>query len=226
MKKIAIMLFGPPGSGKGTQANLLASKFNLIHFDSGKFLESVVHDQVRQKEAIIRRERELFDAGKLNSPSFVFREIAHRAEKFAESDLGIVFSGSPRTMHEAEKLVPLLERWYGKKKIFVFELRLPPQGTLERNSKRMVCSTCGYTLLTKYYPTAHVKYCPICGGSFYRRTLDNAKVIAVRLKEYRERTEPIFDFLKKRHYHVWPIDAREAPYKVFSKLEVFLKKAA
>ena len=109
MKKIAIMLFGPPGSGKGTQANLLASKFNLIHFDSGKFLESVVHDQVRQKEAIIRRERELFDAGKLNSPSFVFREIAHRAEKFAESDLGIVFSGSPRTMHEAEKLVPLLK---------------------------------------------------------------------------------------------------------------------
>lgn len=225
MKKIAIMLYGAPGSGKGTQANLLANKFGLVHFDSGKFLESVVYDPARQKEAAIRAERKLFDEGKLMTPSFVFREIAHRVERFAKTGLGIVFSGSPRTMYEAENLVPMLERWYGKKNIFVFELRLPSGGSVERNGKRMVCSTCGYTLLTKYYPSAHPKYCPVCAGSFYKRVFDNAKVIAVRLKEYRERTTPIFDFLKKWHYRVRSIDARPAPYKIFLKLNDYLKKS-
>jgi len=225
MRKIAIMLFGAPGTGKGTQANLLANKLGIIHFDSGKFLESVVHDPARQKEAVIRRERKLFDTGKLLTPSFVFREVARGSERFAKAGLGMVFSGSPRTMYEAEKLVPMLERWYGKKNIFVFELGLPSAGSLARNGKRMVCSVCGYTLLTKYYPTAHPKYCPVCAGSFYKRTLDNAKVIAVRLKEYRERTKPIFDFLKKRRYRVRLIDARPAPYKIFLKLNDYFKNS-
>lgn len=223
MHKIAIILYGAPGSGKGTQANLLANKHSLVHFDTGKFLESIVHDPTRQKEAIIRRERKLFDTGKLNSPSFVFREVARKVELLAKANLSVVFSGSPRTMYEAENLVPLLERWYGKKYIFVFMLRLPSTGSFTRNSKRMVCSTCGYTLLTQYYPSTRPKYCPVCAGSFYKRTLDNAEVIPVRLKEYRERTEPIFNFFKKRHYHIRSIDARPAPYRVFSKLDGYLK---
>jgi adenylate kinase len=225
MKKNAIIIYGPPGSGKGTQANLLADKFNLTHFNTGKIMDRTVHDPARQKEAIIRRERKLFDGGKLMTPSFVFREVAKETKCIAKAGLGVVFSGSPRTMYEAEGLFPILEHWYGKKNIFIFELRLLPEESIKRNSKRMWCSVCGYTLLAHYYPSAHPKYCPVCAGPFYKRTDDNTGIIEVRLKEYHERTEPILGFLKKRGYHVRFIDARPAPYKIFLKLDDCLKNS-
>ncbi|MEK9180073.1 MAG: nucleoside monophosphate kinase [Patescibacteria group bacterium] len=230
MRKIVIILYGPPGSGKGTQANLLAQKMGLIHFDTGKYLESVVHDPRRQKEAFIRRERKMFDEGILLTPSFVLREVSEAATKIAKAGLGMVFSGSPRTIYEAEGLVPILERLYGKNNIFVFELKLPAKGSIKRNSARLVCRECGYGLLTAYYPKVHhvrygklshvvkAKYCPVCGGRLYRRTLDKPEVIKVRLHEYENRTKPIFDILRKRRYVLEPINASLAPYKVLGKI--------
>jgi adenylate kinase len=225
MKKIVVILYGPPGSGKGTQANLLASKLDIVHFDTGKFLESVVHDPARQKEKIIKRERKLFDGGILMTPSFVLKEVVKAVKKIRVADWGLVFSGSPRTIYEAEGLMPVLERLYDKKNIFVFALKMPADFSVRRNGNRLVCSVCGYTLLAQYYPKVKARYCPVCGGPFYRRTLDNAKTIKVRLKEYTNRTEPIFGVLKKRGYMVREIDAKPAPYKVFAKIRLFLRRA-
>ncbi|MBI4087596.1 MAG: nucleoside monophosphate kinase [Candidatus Liptonbacteria bacterium] len=218
MRKIAIVLYGPPGSGKGTQANLLADKLGITHFDTGKFLEAVVHDPKRQREKVIKRERKNFDTGILVTPSFTLREVARETIRIGKCGLGIIFSGSPRTVYEASGLYPLFEKLYGKKNIYVFELKLSPEGSIERNSSRLVCSVCGYTLLTAYYPSKKPRYCPVCAGSFYRRTLDKPEVIKVRLKQYRDRTEPIFDLIKKHGYKVHQIDARPAPHKVLKKL--------
>jgi adenylate kinase len=224
MKKIAVILYGPPGSGKGTQANLLANKLNLIHFDTGKFVESVVHDPARQKEKIIRRERKLFDTGILMTPSFVLREVVKGARRIRKADWGIIFSGSPRTVHEAEGFYPVLEKLYGKRNIFIFELQAPPDYSMKRNSARLECKHCGYNLLTAFYPTKKAKFCPICGGPFYRRSLDKPEIIKVRLEEYKTRTLPVIDFAKKRGYRVFPIDARPAPYKVLERISRRLKK--
>ncbi len=224
MKKIVIILYGPPGSGKGTQANLLASKLNLIHFDTGKFLESVVHDPARQNEKIIRRERKLFDTGILMTPSFVLHEVERDARRIRKADWGIIFSGSPRTLYEAKGLYPVLEKLYGKKNIFVFELQAPLDYSMKRNSARMECKHCGYNLLTAFYPTKKAKYCPICGGPFYRRSLDKPGIIKVRLEEYRTRTLPVINFAKKRGYRVIALDARPAPYKVLKHILKYLKK--
>src|SRR5258708_22322195 len=113
MRKIVVILYGPPGAGKGTQANLLADKLDLIHFDTGKFLESIVHNPKRQKEKLVRRERALFDGGMLMTPSFVTGEVKREAKHIAAADWGLIFSGSPRTMYEAERLYPEFEKLYG-----------------------------------------------------------------------------------------------------------------
>jgi adenylate kinase len=223
MKKIVIILYGPPGSGKGTQANLLAQKLNLIHFDTGRLLESILHDPARQKEATIKHMRELFDTGILVTPSFVLREVAKDVRRIRKADWGIVFSGSPRTLYEAKGLYPVLEKLYGKKNVFIVELLAPPSSSIRRNSARLICKECGYIVLTAFYPAKKTGHCPICGGTFYSRSLDKPEIIKVRLEEYKKRTFPIIDFVKKRGYKVFAVDARPAPYKVLEKILKDLK---
>ena len=218
MRKIAVIIYGPPGSGKGTQANLLADKLNAIHFDTGKFLEAVVHDPARQKEPLIKRERKLYDGGILMTPSFVFREVSREAKRIAKADWGIIFSGSPRTVYEAKNFMPILEKLYGRKQIFLFVLKLPPRISIERNSHRLVCAFCGAPLLTAYYPSRRAAQCPVCGGRFRRRVDDNPATIKIRLEEYKNRTEPVFEIARKLGYRIHEIDARPAPYKVFRKI--------
>ena len=224
MRKIAVILYGPPGAGKGTQANLLAHKLDIVHFDTGRFLEGIVHDPKRQHAKIVRKERKLFDGGQLMTPSFVTGEVIREAERMAHADEGLVFSGSPRTMYEAEREYPILEKLYGKKNIYIFVLEVPEGHSMKRNSARMVCESCGYLLLTAFYPAKNAKHCPVCGGKFYKRSLDNPKVIKVRLKEYEERTLPILQFLKKKKYHVTHLDARPAPYKVMERIYAHIEE--
>lgn len=225
MRKIVVVLYGPPGAGKGTQANLLAHELDLIHLDTGRFLEAINYDPKRRNEAIVKRERKLFETGKLMTPSFVTREIMKEVRRLADADWGIILSGSPRTMYEAEKEYPEFEKLYGKKNIFIFVIEVPAAHSMKRNSARMVCSACGYLLLTAFYPKGKAKHCPVCGGPFYKRSLDNPRVIKVRLREYAERTLPILAFAKKHGYRVVRVDGRPAPYKVMKQIYAHIEKA-
>lgn len=218
MRKIAIILYGPPGSGKGTQANLLANMLDLVHIDTGRLVEATVHDPKLQKDPVIRRERKMFDGGILCTPSWVLGIVKKRATELARAGLGVVFSASPRTLYEAERLIPILEREYGKKNLFIFNLQVDPGHSITRNSKRLLCRVCKTPLLTAYYPSKNPKYCPMCGGPLYRRTLDKPETIKIRLMEYENRTMPIFGYAKKRGYVVRKIDGRPAPFRVLEKI--------
>lgn len=223
-KKIALVIYGLPGSGKGTQANLAADMFGLVNFDTGHYLESLWYDPKRQKESLVIRERKLFEEGKLNTPSFVLGEVSRAVRETAHMQLGIVFSGSPRTMHEAEQLIPLLEKLYGRKKVFLFFLDVKEKDSIERNTKRRLCSVCRTPLLAKYYPSKKPRYCPVCAGSLYKRTLDRADIIPKRIEEYKNRTAPILAYLKKRGSKIKKIDGRPEPYKVFHHIERHINK--
>lgn len=225
MRKIVVVLYGPPGAGKGTQAELVSKKLGLINFDTGKFLESIWYDPARQKEAVVKQEKKLFATGKLNTPSFVTKEVIRETKRIAAAGMGIAFSGSPRTMYEAEREYPVFEKLYGKKNVFIFALDVPGERSVKRNAARMVCKACGYLLLTAYYPMEKAKYCPVCGGPLYKRSLDTAKVMKVRLREYKERTFPIFAFVKNRGYRVVHLDGRPAPYKVAARIYAHIKNA-
>lgn len=228
MQKV-IIIYGPPGSGKGTQANLLAGKLGLVHFDTGKYIEQLVHDPANQKNKEIQNQLKIFDSGKLCSPDWVFKITSKKTREFAKAGFGLVFSGSPRTMFEAfgdetrTGMITILEKEFGKKNIIPILLKIDPKISILRNSRRLVCSVCGGGIL--YSDAAHKhKTCPICGGKLRKRTVDNPKVFRTRIKDYEERTKPILTRLKKQGYKVMEIDGRPLPYLVFSDILKKIKK--
>jgi adenylate kinase len=223
-EKIVVAVYGLPGSGKGTQANLIANTFGLVNFDTGKLLESIWYDPKRQKDPTVKKEKALFATGILNTPSFVLNEVKKKATAFAKNGHGIVFSGSPRTMFEAEGLIPALEKMYGREKMFFFLLDVDHKDSLARNGKRRLCNECKTPLMALYYPSKSPKHCPVCAGSLYRRTLDDPKVIPKRLAEYEERTLPIIGYLKKNKYKVIKLNGRKEPFKIFKEIEKNIEK--
>ena len=196
----------------------------MVNFDTGKLLEAIWHDPKRQKEALVVRERALFDGGQLNSPSFVLSEVRKKTLELAKKGLGVVYSGSPRTIFEAEGLVPKLESLYGKERVFFFLLDVDEKDSIARNSRRRLCNFCKTGLLALFYPSKNPKYCPNCAGSLYRRSVDDPKIIPKRLIEYKERTLPIVTYLKKHGHKVIKLNGRKAPYLVFKEVERHINK--
>jgi len=223
MRKLVIILYGPPGSGKSTQANLLARELDIIHFDTGQFFESILYDPKRSKEKAVKIARKQFENGILVTPSFVLREVSRALKRIDKAEWGVAFSGSPRTLYEAKGLAPLLERLYGRKNVFTFILKVPARLSIRRNGNRLVCRYCASPLLTEFYPAARPKHCQVCGGALYRRTIDSPEKIKTRLREYETRTKPIFKFMKTRGFVVREIDGRPAPYAVFKKIYAVIK---
>lgn len=221
----AIIIYGPPGSGKGTQAELLTKKYNVIHFDTGRYIENLVHSSVAKKNKILMRERKNFDDGILCTPEWVLKITRDEAERIAKARFSIAFSGSPRTLFEAfgdgknEGLIAALTRVFGKKNIQVIHITVPEKDSMKRNSARFLCRICGLPRL------ASVKgnHCALCAGELRKRTLDDPKVIVTRLREYRERTYPIIAVLKKKGIKITIINGRPLPYKVHEQIVKSLK---
>lgn len=226
MKK-AFIIYGPPGAGKGTQANLLAGKFGLIHFDTGKYLEQLVHNPEKQADPEIRKAREFFDSGVLLDPAFVLKIISQKSEEVSKSGFGIVFSGSPRTLYEAfgdennRGLIELLEKEFGKENILPIFLKIDPKVSILRNKNRKICSVCGTAIL--YNDSDQHKTCPLCGGALRTRAVDNPMVFETRIAEYEERTKPIISKLREQGYAINEIDGHPMPFEVFDEIIKKLK---
>ena len=216
----AVIIYGPPGSGKGTQANLLQDHYNLIHFDIGKYLEEYIFDKKNINNPQITEAINAFKKGALIDPTLVFKIIESKTYQIEKSGSGLVFSGSARTLEEAEKLFPILDKLYNKK-VFIFVLNIKPETSIDRNSKRVICRECGKIIINHLLKKSkfHLNYCPYCGGKFRTRVLDKPNIIRDRHKEYKNRTMPIIPYLKSKGYKVYTIGAENPPFKVFKKIK-------
>ncbi|MEK7462797.1 MAG: nucleoside monophosphate kinase [Patescibacteria group bacterium] len=223
MKKV-ILIYGAPGAGKGTQADLLSKKFGFYHFDTGKNIEQTINDPENLKDENIRKEKELFDSGRLNTPAWVLKEVViKKTENLARVGVRMVFSGSPRTLFEAFGdnenigLVDVLEKLYGKENVGILYIKVRPETSVFRNSNRAVCSVCGTPVL--YQKECLITSCPLCAGSLKKRVFDNPEKLKVRLEEYKNRTQPILEELKKRGFVVNVVNGEPEPFKVFEEVK-------
>lgn len=215
-RPIAVMLFGPPGAGKSMQANLLAEKFNLFHWDTGRQIEKIINNPERQNDPEIKRERELFNNGKLSTPEWTRKMVIEAVKAIAESGKSIVFSGSPRTLLEAEGLIPLLREHYGAKQVFAFVIIAKPETSIFRNSRRRVCEQ-GHTLIWSR-ENDNLTHCPKCGAGLRRRSLDIEETIRVRINDYENRTKPVLEYALAQGIDVAEIDGEPEPAVVHQNI--------
>ncbi|MDP1760114.1 MAG: nucleoside monophosphate kinase [Candidatus Woesebacteria bacterium] len=223
MKKV-ILIYGAPGAGKGTQADLLSKKMGFYHFDTGKYIEQTINDPDNSKNKKFQKEKEIFDSGKLNTPSWVLKDVVIKnTKKFARAGIRIVFSGSPRTLFEAfgddenKGLIEILEKLYGRENLGILYIDIKPESSIFRNSNRLVCSVCATPVL--FQEGSGITVCPICSAPLKKRVFDNPEKLKVRLEEYKNRTYPILEELKKRGYKIDTIDGEPAPFKVFEEVK-------
>lgn len=214
-----ITVFGPPGSGKGTQAGRLEKRLGAVHLDTGRLVEKTVHDPRLLHEPLIKRERKLFDSGILNTPEWVTKIIQDKIRHLALEQKSIILSGSPRTLFEVERIMPFLEKLYGKDRIVIFRIHVSPETSIFRNSHRTICEQCGVPQIY-YKERKSGKKCAECGGVLVTRSLDTPKAIRVRLKEYKKRTHPIYSFLEERGYAIITVNGEPDPETVSKDIQI------
>jgi adenylate kinase len=187
-----IILLGPPGAGKGTQAARLQAERAMIQLSTGDMLRearasgSPLGDKVKA----------IMDAGELVSDEIVTALIAERLD--AATDQGAIFDGYPRTKAQAEALDSLLaER--RRRLDCVIELAVDEEALVERITGRFTCAKCGAGYHDKFRPTQVPGVCDVCGSTeFKRRPDDNEQTVRTRMQEYRAKTAPILPFYEAR----------------------------
>lgn len=187
-----IILLGPPGAGKGTQAARLQAERGMIQLSTGDMLR----EAVAAGTPVGRKAKEVMERGELVSDAIVSVLIGERLDAFA--DKGAIFDGFPRTRHQAEALDTLLaER--DRNLDHVIELAVDEDALVKRIAGRFCCAKCGTGYHDSFRPTKVAGVCDVCGSTeFVRRKDDNEQTVRTRMKEYRAKTAPILPFYEAR----------------------------
>lgn len=218
-RKIAIILLGPPGSGKTTQAQRLSEEFDLVHFNTGEVIKDTINDPANQNDSEIQHEKQLYESGFLGDDRWVTNLVIKETKKIENSGKGVVYSGSPRRLMEAEGLMPALDDFYGEENVFIFYIPLSFEEAVARIKSRRLCSVCGHPLMAD----DKSEVCPKCGGEIIVRTLDDPEKLKLRFEEYHKKTEPILNYYKSINAEVYEIRGEDSPDNIHEKIKAIIK---
>jgi adenylate kinase len=188
-----LILLGPPGSGKGTQAKRIEQKYGLLQLATGDMLRAAT----RSGSALGTQVKSIMDSGQLVPDAIL---IAMIAERIALPDCrnGFILDGFPRTVPQAEALDAMLAE-HGPRLDHVILFEVDEAALIDRLSGRFTCRTCGASYHERYNRPKVEGVCDICGGrDFERRADDRPQAVKIRLEAYRRQTAPILPYYRAR----------------------------
>ena len=192
MASLRVVLLGPPGAGKGTQAKLLREKFEACQVSTGDILRKAVADQ----SPLGKEASEYINRGALVPDNLIVKLVAERLKE-KDCAQGFILDGFPRTIPQAQSLEEILQKM-GLGLQAVLLVQVPHRIIVERLTGRRTCKNCGALYHLKFNPSASESVCDRCGGELLQRDDDREETISARLKVYDKQTAPLVDYYRQR----------------------------
>ena len=185
-----IILIGPPGSGKGTQAEMLSEKFGYISYSTG----ALFRNEMARGTALGKRIAPLMDKGLFVPDDIVLEAVIGRVEKARRP---VILDGFPRTLNQAKILLDFLQRKTGRYQPVAIEISLPVKEIYRRVSGRLSCDKCGKVYHVTFRPPRLTEHCDKCGRPLRFRSDATRAVVKTRIQVYRNETWPIIKFFRQ-----------------------------
>ncbi|MBF9058040.1 adenylate kinase [Rhodobacterales bacterium HKCCSP123] len=217
-RPVNLILLGPPGAGKGTQARMLEESFGLVQLSTGDLLRGAVAAGTEAGLAA----KAVMEKGELVSDEIVLAVLKERLDQ-PDVAAGTILDGFPRTAGQAAALDALLAR-RGEKIDAVISLKVEDEAMVERVSGRYTCAACGEGYHDSFKQPARTGVCDKCGGTeMKRRADDNAETVRTRLKAYHADTAPLIDYYAARGT-LTEVDAMAEIGRVRAEMEAIVGK--
>lgn len=206
-----IVLLGPPGAGKGTQAKSISNRYSIPHISTG----DIFRKNISENTPLGIEAKSYMDNGQLVPDEVTINMVKDRLQQ-DDCKNGYLLDGFPRTVHQAEALDNFLtEREESIDTALLIEV--PKEFILERMTGRRVCPSCGASYHIKFNPPANDGKCDLCGSEVIQRKDDTEETVKERLDVYENQTQPLIDFYKNKK-QLSVVDGTQAINEVFESI--------
>ena len=212
---VKIILLGPPGAGKGTQAKSISNRYSIPHISTG----DIFRKNISENTPLGIEAKSYMDKGQLVPDEVTINMVKDRLVQDDCKD-GYLLDGFPRTVSQAEALQEFLEQ-RGESLNTALLINVPNEFILERMTGRRVCPSCGASYHIKFNPPANGK-CELCGTDIVQRKDDTAETVKERLDVYEKQTQPLIDYYSKNNL-LSQVDGTKAINLVFESICDVLK---